>query len=81
MPLTENVKIALVWKSLGNGFFDAANKGAEGRPKELGDVDIIYTGPTKATAEAQIEVINSLIAQKVNAIAISAKTPTHWYRR
>ncbi|RUV53506.1 rhamnose ABC transporter substrate-binding protein, partial [Mesorhizobium sp. M5C.F.Ca.IN.020.29.1.1] len=32
----------------------------------------IYTGPTKATAEAQIEVINSLIAQKVNAIAISA---------
>jgi len=59
-------------KSLGNGFFDAANKGAEEAAKELGDVDIIYTGPTKATAEAQIEVINSLIAQKVNAIAISA---------
>ena len=68
----ENVKIALVVKSLGNGFFDAANKGAEEAAKELGDVDIIYTGPTKATAEAQIEVVNSLIAQKVNAIAISA---------
>ena len=64
----ENVKIALVVKSLGNGFFDAANKGAEEAAKELGDVDIIYTGPTKATAEAQIEVVNSLIAQKVNAI-------------
>ncbi|TIO70612.1 MAG: rhamnose ABC transporter substrate-binding protein, partial [Mesorhizobium sp.] len=68
----ENVKIALVVKSLGNGFFDAANKGAEEAAKELGDVDVIYTGPTKATAEAQIEVINSLIAQKVNAIAVSA---------
>ncbi len=68
----ENVKIALVVKALGIGFFDAANKGAEEAAKELGDVDIIYTGPTKATAEAQIEVVNSLIAQKVNAIAISA---------
>jgi rhamnose transport system substrate-binding protein len=68
----ETVKIALVVKSLGNGFFDAANKGAQEAAKELGDVEIIYTGPTKATAEGQIEVINSLIAQKVNAIAVSA---------
>jgi rhamnose transport system substrate-binding protein len=69
------VKIALVVKSLGNGFFDAADKGAEEAAKELGDVKVIYTGPTKATAEAQIDVINSLIAQKVNAIAISANDP------
>lgn len=67
-----DVKIALVVKSLGNGFFDAANKGAQEAAKELGGVEVIYTGPTKATAEAQIEVINSLIAQKVDAIAISA---------
>src|SRR6185312_1560196 len=71
----ENAKIALVVKSLGNGFFDAANKGAQEAAKELGDVKVIYTGPTKATAEAQIDVINSLIAQKVNAIAISANDP------
>ena len=68
----DDVKIALVVKSLGNGFFDAANKGAQEAAKELGGVELIYTGPTKATAEAQIEVINSLIAQKVDAIAISA---------
>ena len=36
---------------------------------------MIYTGPTDATAEGQIEMINSLIAQKVNAIAISANDP------
>ena len=67
-----NMKIALVVKTLGNGFFDAAHKGAQEAAKELGDVDIIYTGPTTTTAEAQIDVNNSLIAQKVDAIAISA---------
>ncbi|GGB03139.1 sugar ABC transporter substrate-binding protein [Brucella endophytica] len=69
------VKIALVVKSLGNGFFEAANKGAQEAAKELGDVEIIYTGPTTTTAEGQIEVINSLIAQGVDAIAISANDP------
>ena len=66
------IRIALVAKSLGNGFFEAADKGAEEAAKQLGDVEIVYTGPTTATAEGQIEVINSLISQKVDAIAISA---------
>lgn len=57
------VKIALVAKSLGNGFFEAANVGAQEAAKELGDVKVIYTGPTTTTAEAQIEVLNGLIAQ------------------
>ena len=43
-------------KSLGNGFFDAANKGAQEAAKEIGDVEVIYTGPTSATAEGQIEI-------------------------
>ena len=68
----ETVRIALVVKALGIGFFEAANKGAEEAAKELGDVEIIYTGPTDTTAEGQIEVINSLIAQRVDAIAVSA---------
>jgi len=73
--MAEPVKIALVVKSLGNGFFDAANKGAQEAAKEIGDVEVIYTGPTSATAEGQIEIINSLIAQQVDAIAISANDP------
>jgi rhamnose transport system substrate-binding protein len=55
------VKIALVAKSLGNGFFEAANVGAQQAAKELGDVKVIYTGPTTTTAEAQIDVLNGLI--------------------
>ncbi|WP_299815566.1 rhamnose ABC transporter substrate-binding protein [uncultured Jannaschia sp.] len=71
----DDMRIALVAKSLGNGFFEAAARGAEEAAEELGGVEIIYTGPTSTTAEGQIEVINSLIAQRVDAIAISANDP------
>ncbi|ABD55511.1 rhamnose ABC transporter substrate-binding protein [Jannaschia sp. CCS1] len=71
----EPVRIALVVKALGIGFFEAANDGAMEAAEELGNVEIIYTGPTSTTAEGQIEVINSLIAQGVDAIAVSANDP------
>jgi rhamnose transport system substrate-binding protein len=71
----QDMKIALVVKSLGNGFFDAAHKGAQNAAEEIGGIEVIYTGPTSATAEGQIEIVNSLIAQQVNAIAISANDP------
>ena len=68
----DDVRIALVVKALGIGFFEAAAEGAQQAAEELGNVEVIYTGPTDTTAEGQIEVINSLIAQNVDAIAISA---------
>lgn len=71
----DNMRIALVVKALGIGFFEAAAEGAQEAAAELGNVEIIYTGPTTTTAEGQIEVINSLIAQGVDAIAISANDP------
>ncbi|HJS86241.1 MAG TPA: rhamnose ABC transporter substrate-binding protein [Acetobacteraceae bacterium] len=71
-PAAGNMRIAMVVKALGIGFFDAAHRGGEEAAKQIGNLDLIYTGPTTTTAEAQIETINSLIAQHVNAIAISA---------
>ena len=68
-------RIALVVKSLGNGFFDAAHTGAREAASQIGGVEIIYTGPTTPSAEGQIEIINSLISQKVDAIVISANDP------
>ncbi|HET7413685.1 MAG TPA: rhamnose ABC transporter substrate-binding protein [Pararhizobium sp.] len=68
----DTVSVALVVKGLGNGFFDAAHEGAEEAAKQLGNVKVIYTGPTDTTAEGQIQVLNSLIAQHVDAIAVSA---------
>lgn len=69
------VRIALVVKSLGNGFFEAARAGGLEAAKELGGVELIYTGPTTPTAEGQIEIIGTLIAQKVDAIVVSANDP------
>lgn len=73
--MADDMRIALVVKALGIGFFEAAAEGAKEAAEELGGVEIIYTGPTDTTAEGQIEVINSLIAQGVDAIAISANDP------
>nr|WP_315254608.1 rhamnose ABC transporter substrate-binding protein [uncultured Duganella sp.] len=71
----DHIRIAMVVKNLGNGFFDAAHTGAQDAAKELKNVEIIYTGPTTPSAEGQIEIINSLISQKVDAIIISANDP------
>lgn len=70
----ERTRIGLVAKSLGNGFFDAVHTGAEEAAAAL-DAEVIFTGPTTPTAEGQIEVVNALIAQRVDAIAISANDP------
>jgi len=56
---------------LGNPYFDAANSGAQLAGAELG-VKVLYQGPTTADATAQITVLDSLIAQKVNGLVISA---------
>ncbi|MGH8853005.1 MAG: rhamnose ABC transporter substrate-binding protein [Telluria sp.] len=71
----EQTRIAMVVKSLGNGFFDAAHTGAKEAASQIGGVEVIYTGPTTPSAEGQIEIINSLISQKVDAIVISANDP------
>lgn len=71
----EQVRIAMVVKSLGNGFFDAAHAGAKEAAGQIGGVEVIYTGPTTPSAEGQIEIINSLISQKVDAIVVSANDP------
>jgi rhamnose transport system substrate-binding protein len=70
-----DIRVAMVVKALGIGFFDACRDGGLEAAKEVGGVELIYTGPTKTTAEEQIAVIDSLIAQKVDAIAISANDP------
>jgi rhamnose transport system substrate-binding protein len=69
------IRVALVVKNLGNGFFEAARNGGLEAARELGGVEMIYTGPTTPTAEGQIEIIGALIAQRVDAIVISANDP------
>ncbi len=61
----------LVPKNLGNPYFDTANVGAQEAAGELG-VTVTYQGSAVADATEQIQLLNSLIAQNVDGLAISA---------
>jgi rhamnose transport system substrate-binding protein len=61
----------LVPKNLGNPYFDTANTGAQEAAAELG-ATVTYQGPAAADATQQIQLLNSLIAQDVDGLAISA---------
>jgi rhamnose transport system substrate-binding protein len=67
-------KILNMPKNLGNPYFDACNQGAQEAAKELGD-EVIYQAPSDADATKQIQMINAMIASKVNGMMISANDP------
>ena len=66
--------MALVVKNIGNPFFDAILKGWNEACGELG-VESIYRGPEQPTPEGQIEIFESLIAQRVSGITYVANDP------
>ena len=68
----KKLRIAMVVKVLGISYFDVTHDGGQLAANDLGDVELTYTGPTAATVEQQIAVLDTLIAQKVDAIVISA---------
>jgi rhamnose transport system substrate-binding protein len=70
-PAGDGNTYVLVPKNLGNPYFDAANTGAQEAAGELG-VTVLYQGSSTADATEQIQLINSLIAQQVKGLAISA---------
>ncbi len=72
----QKLRIAMVVKVLGITYFDVSRDGGQKAANELGDIELIYTAPTKATVEDQIQVIDSLIAQHVDALVISANDAT-----
>lgn len=64
--------IAFIPKSLSIPVFYFGHYGADKRAKELGDVDIIWVGPTSEDANKQAQMIAELTSRHVDAIAISA---------
>ncbi len=67
-------KIAFIPKLIGIPYFNAMEKGGLQAEKELG-VKFIYTGPTTADSAKQIEMIDNLITQEVDAIAVAPNDP------
>jgi ribose transport system substrate-binding protein len=64
---------ALVPKNMNNPFFDQALAGCKKAEKELaGAVECLYIGPGEhGGGEEQVQIVNDLIAKKVDGIAVS----------
>ena len=64
---------ALVPKNMNNPFFDQARDGCKKAEKELnGAIECLYIGPGEhGGGEEQVQVVNDLIAKKVDGIAVS----------
>ncbi|MGQ9473230.1 MAG: rhamnose ABC transporter substrate-binding protein [Candidatus Caldatribacteriaceae bacterium] len=63
--------VGMLVKNVGNPFFEACAKGGKEACDELGNT-FIFQGPATPTVEGQIEIIENFIAQKVDAICVSA---------
>jgi rhamnose transport system substrate-binding protein len=67
-------KYALIVKSTGNPFMEKMAEGFKTAVEEAGG-EVINKAPDQPTAEAQIQMIEELVSQKVDCIAISANDP------
>lgn len=65
---------ALIVKSAGNPYNEKEAEGFQNAVEEFGGKAIVKA-PDQPTAEAQIQMINELIVQKVSAIAIAGNDP------
>ncbi|MBV9273571.1 MAG: rhamnose ABC transporter substrate-binding protein [Verrucomicrobia bacterium] len=69
-PAKSPVTVGFLPKLDTDPYFQVAQSGAEEAQREIGG-KAIREAPSQATAEAQIEFINNLVAQKVGVIAIA----------
>jgi rhamnose transport system substrate-binding protein len=71
---SEPPNIAFLPKAVNNPYFDTAASGGEKAAQDLGG-EFKQVGPSEASAPAQVPFINTLMQQKVDAIAVSANDP------
>jgi ribose transport system substrate-binding protein len=66
----EGYRFAIVPKAMNNPYFDLARNGCVDEAKKLG-VTCTYTGPIEHEPATQVQIIQDLISQHVDGIAIS----------
>ena len=68
------LRIAMIPKLVGIGYFEATEQGAREAAREL-DVELVYDGPTDARTEDQIKMIDGWMAQGFDVIAVAPNDP------
>jgi ABC-type sugar transport system substrate-binding protein len=71
----ENVTVCLLPKLKGIAYFSSCHQGALEAAEELGNVELIYDGPTEGSAEKQAAMIEKWTLQGVDVIAVSPNAP------
>jgi len=67
----ETYTFAVVPKAMNNPFFDLTRDGCEARAAELGNITCLYIGPVEHEPATQSQIIEDLITQGVDGLAIS----------
>jgi ribose transport system substrate-binding protein len=67
----KKLQFAVVPKAMNNPYFDLSRDGCMARAKELGNVECIYHGPVEHEPATQVQIIQDLITQGVDGMAIS----------
>ncbi|TNC71775.1 sugar-binding protein [Rubellimicrobium roseum] len=67
----ESYTFALVPKAMNNPFFDLARDGCMAAAEELGNVTCNYIGPGEHTEMEQVQIVQDLISQGVDGIAVA----------
>src|SRR5688572_18367994 len=71
----KKIKVALLPKKLGVPYFSTCADGAKAAAQELGNVELIYDGPTDGSAEKAAGMIEKWTLQNVDVIAVSPNDP------
>ncbi|MFC1734902.1 substrate-binding domain-containing protein [Candidatus Hydrogenedentota bacterium] len=69
------IRVCLLPKKKGLPYFSSCAAGAYEAVKELGNVKLIYDGPTDGSAEKAASMIDKWVLQKVDVIAVSPNDP------
>lgn len=67
----QETTFALVPKAMNNPFFDLARDGCKKAEAEMQGIKCHYIGPGEHTEQEQIQIVQDLITQKVDGIAVS----------
>jgi ABC-type sugar transport system substrate-binding protein len=73
-PASTRAVIAMLPKLVNIDYFNACKLGAEAAARDIG-VDLIFDGPSEATAEGQNQFIETWIRQRVAAICVAPNQP------
>jgi rhamnose ABC transporter rhamnose-binding protein len=68
----QTITIGLLPKKKGISFFTSCAEGAREAAKDLGNVELIYDGPTEGDSTKAAELVNQWALQGFDAIAVSA---------